>query len=90
MRYNYNEIKLERVEVRGIPCEFYDMRIDRNTIPEGKFMYEVADGDSDGVPARIRTGIMVNFYGTIICNQELVPDEGDTIWLQEGDFKYVW
>ena len=33
MRYDYRKIKTEKVEVKGIVCEFYDMRIDRATVP---------------------------------------------------------
>ena len=79
---------MQNVSVRGILCEFYDMRIDRSTVPAEKFMYEVADDDCDGVPARIRPGILVNFFGTIISDQKLKPDEGDIVWLKEGD--WVW
>ena len=88
IRLDYKKESMQKVLVRGILCEFNDMRIDRNTIPEGKFMYEVADDDSDGEPARIRPGILVNFFGTIICNQKLEPDEGDTIWLQDDEWEW--
>ena len=87
-RLDYTKESMQKVLVRGILCEFNDMRIDRNTIPEGKYMYEVADDDSDGEPARIRPGILVNFFGTIICNQKLEPDEGDTIWLQDDEWEW--
>lgn len=89
MRYDYNDIKTEKVMVKGISCEFYDMRIKRESIPEGKFMYEVADGESDGVPARVQKGILVDFYGTLICDTELPLGEEGTLWLEEGDFIYV-
>ena len=89
IRLDYAKERMQKVLVRGILCEFNDMRIDRNTIPEGKFMYEVADDDSDGEPARIRPGILVNFFGTIICNQKLEPDEGDTIWLQDDEWEWM-
>ena len=52
-------------------------------------MYEVADGDCDGIPCRIRPGILVNFYGTIVCDEPLVPDEGDTIWLDYEDWSFI-
>lgn len=44
---------LEKASVFGIPCIFGDMKMDRSTIPEGRYMYEVA-GDNDGgeVPVR--------------------------------------
>lgn len=89
MRLDYRKEKMEQVEVKGIRCEFNDMRIDRNTIPEGKFLYEVADGDSDGIPARIRHGIMVNFYGTLVCDSELPLGDDGVLWIEEGDFKYL-
>ena len=60
IRLDYTKESMQKVLVRGILCEFNDMRIERSTIPEGKFMYEVADDDSDGEPARIRPGILVN------------------------------
>ena len=89
MRYDYNKEKWSKVEVKGKECLFNDSRIDKNTIPEGKFMYEVADGDSDGIPARIRPGIMVNFYGTLVTDEPFTPDEGDTVWLDENDWKWL-
>lgn len=90
MRYDYRNIKTERVEIKGIPCEFYDMRIDRTTVPEGKFVYEVAgDDDSGGDPTRIRKNILINFYGTIICDVELLQEEEGVFWLEDGDFKFV-
>lgn len=89
MRYDYRTIKTEKVEVKGISCEFYDMRIDRNTVPEGKFLYEVAgDDDSGADPARIKEGILVNFYGSLICDQ-MLPLENGVMWLEDGDFRYV-
>lgn len=90
MRYDYREIKTEQVEVKGIRCEFYDMRIDRATIPEGKHLYEVAgDDDSGADPARVKEGILVNFYGSLICDQPLPLGEDGVMWLEDGDFKYV-
>lgn len=88
-RLDYTKESMQKVSVRGIPCEFNDMIIDRSTVPEGKYMYEVADDDSDGEPARIRPGILVNFFGTIICDQKLEPDEGDIIWLQDDEWEWM-
>ena len=88
VRLDYTKESMQKVLVRGVLCEFHDMRIDRSTVPKDKYMYEVADDDSDGEPARIRPGILVNFFGTIICNQKLEPDEGDTVWLQENEWEW--
>lgn len=88
MRYDYRKIKTEKVEVKGIVCEFYDMRIDRATVPDGKYLYEVAgDDDSGAEPARVGKGVLVNFYGSLICNQPLLLEE-KVMWLETGEFKY--
>lgn len=65
MQSDYNKEKFVKVRVCGIECDFSDMRIDRSTVPEGRYLYEVADDDeSQGDPSRIRKGIMVNSCGT--------------------------
>ena len=90
MRLDYRKEKMQAVKVKGIRCEFNDMRIDRNTVPEGKFQYEVAgDDDSGGDPARIQKGVMVNFYGTLISDEELPLGEQGILWVEDGDFRYL-
>lgn len=88
-RTNYNEEHWQKVLVKDVECLFSDMRIERTSIPKGKYMYELADGDSDGIPCRMRPGIMVNFFGTIICDEPFEPDEGDTIYLDDEDFGFL-
>lgn len=90
---NYNDERMQKVSVRGIICEFNDSRLDRASVPEGKFLYEVADDDSDGEPARIRPRILVNFLGSLVCDKPLERTEedgkGDVIWLMEGDWQWI-
>ena len=86
---DYKKAKFESVRVCGIPCMFVDIRIDRNTVPEGIYQYEIGgDDDSGGEPARVQKGVWVNFFGTLICDQQLPLDEDKVLWLQDGDF--VW
>ena len=75
-RQNAMDVVWERVEVLGKECLFNDLRIDRSTIPDGYFMYEVRHSDEDwGEPCEIALGILVNFYGTLITKEpfELEP-----------------
>lgn len=89
MRYDYREEVFELVRVKGILCEFHDMRIERSSVPEGKFQYEVAgDDDSGAEPCRVRNAILVNFYGTLISDEPLPLGEDGVLWLEEGDFEY--
>ena len=40
-RYDYNKEHFEKVRVCGIECLFSDVRIERSTVPEGKYQYEI-------------------------------------------------
>lgn len=88
-RLDYGKVNFSKVSVCGIECEFSGVRIDRNTVPEGKYLYEVAgDDDSSGDPTRIKTAILVNFFGTLICNRRLPIGSDGVLWLNDDDF--VW
>lgn len=91
MRLDYRTEKFQKVSVCGIPCDFSDMRIDRSTVPKGRYQYEVADDDeSQGNPSRVRRGIMVNFFGTLISDVPLPLVDDNVLWLRDGDFEWLW
>ena len=77
-RLDYGKVTFEKISVCGMECEFNGMRIDRNTVPEGRYQYEVAgDDESGGDPARVKQGILVHSCGTLICGEPLpIGDEG--------------
>jgi len=59
--------------VCGVECEFNDVRIGRSNVPEGKYLYVVAgDDDSGGDSARVKAGVLVNFFGTLVCDEPLL------------------
>lgn len=90
MRADYNRETFTRVRVCGIECDFSDMRIDRSTVPKTRYQYEVADDDeSQGNPTRVRPGIMVNFFGTLISDVPLPLGEDEVLWLQGRDFEWL-
>ena len=88
-RLDYRTEQFEKVSVCGRECEFIDMRIDRGSVPKGKYQYEVAgDDDSGDEPVRVKSTILVNFFGTLVCNEPLPIGDDGVLWLTEGDF--VW
>lgn len=90
MQLDYWQEKFTKVRICGIECEFSDMRIDRSSVPKGKYRYEVADDDeSQGNPARIRHSIMVNFFGTLVSDVPLPLGRDGVLWLYDGDFVYL-
>lgn len=88
-RLDYGKETFEKVRVCGVECEFNDMRIERSSVPKGKCHYEVAgDDDSGGDPVRVKSAILVNFFGTLICDKPLPIGDDGVLWLMDGDF--VW
>lgn len=71
-RHNAKELEWEKVEVFGVEGLFVDLRVDKTTVPDGYFMYEVRHCDEDWCePAEISTWIMVNFFGTLLLKDSL-------------------
>lgn len=90
MGFDYRTEKFQKVSVCGIECDFSDIRIDKSTVPNGLYQYEVADDDeSQGDPTRIKNGIMVNFWGTLISDVPLPLGKDGVLWLDDGDFEWL-
>ena len=67
-----DEDKFEDVTVLGHPMLFTCLRVDRDTVPQGMYMYEVRhDDDQQGEPVQIANWIMVNHWGTLISNRPI-------------------
>lgn len=91
MRKDYKKETFTKVRVCGIECDFSDMRIDRSTVPEGCYHYEVADDDeSQGNPVIVKRGIMVNFFRSLVSNVPLPFGSDGVLWLEDGDFEWLW
>ena len=59
-RYNAMEESYEAVEVLGKSALFTCIRLDRDTVPKGLYLYEVRhDDDGVGDPVHIAQGIRV-------------------------------
>lgn len=77
---------------KKVYAQWYDMRIARESVPEGKHMYQCADYDGTGIICRIQPSVMVDFFGTIVTDAPLVFDgtsddpESQKMILEEDDF----
>ena len=90
-RYDARKERFEEVTVLGKPVLFTDIRIDRNTVPKGLYLYEVrSDDDGCGDPVQIAKGILVNHYGTILTSEPIrLPPDGYLDIDPEKDFAYT-
>ena len=93
MRYNYSDYICHSVPVLicDIRCEFIeDYRIDRDSVPQCKYMYEVrSDDDGCGIPVSVETSVFVNFIGTIICDEPLPLNDDGYIIFNDDNFQYL-
>lgn len=91
MKVNAAEEDFELMELFGQTVLFTNMRVDRSTVPEGLYAYDVRhDDDCTGEICEIKPSVMVNHWGTIICKE---PIELDEVWhckfVDEGDYCYL-
>ena len=90
MKVNAQEESFELMELFGKTVLFTNMRVDRSTVSDGLYVYELRDEDCTGDICEIKPFIMVNHWGTIICKE---PIELDTKWnskfVDEGDYCYL-
>lgn len=92
---NANEADYEEFEILGREALFTNMRIDRNTLPDGLYAYDLRD-ECDGEPCELKSFVLVNHWGTVVVKKpiegadsgvELTPDDcnflGDAMSLEE-------
>lgn len=89
MQLDYRKEKFTKVGVCVIICDFSDMRIDRSTVPEGRYQYEAADDEGQGNPVRVKRGIMINSFGTLISDAPLPIGNDGVLWLGGNDFEWL-
>lgn len=71
-RHDAKTLDWAEVEVLGKRGLFSELRVNKDTVPEGYYMYEVRHSDEDwGEPCEIAEWIMVNFFGTLLMKEPL-------------------
>ncbi len=86
---NADEVDYERFEILGQDALFTNLRIARNSLPEGLHAYDLRDcDDCSGEPCELKSHVMVNHWGTVIVKE---PIEGadDGIDLDESYYNYL-
>lgn len=69
------------------PVLFTNMRLDRDTVPEGLFCYDVRDSDHlDGSMAEVRPYVMVNHWGTILSREPFPLDEYGSYYPEDWNY----
>ena len=91
MEQNARTEQYEEITVFGKPALFTGCRLDRGTVPEGLYAYDVRhDDDHQGIPREIAKHILVNHWGTILLAEPLkIPKSGFLLLNENTDWSYV-
>ena len=81
---------MDAVMINGKTYVFTNMRVERKSVPDELYVYDVRDDDDcSGVFANIKEFVMVNHWGTIIGQVPLPLDENGTYWCEEEDGQFI-
>ena len=68
MAVDATKIRFQLVTIDGTEALMTYNRIDRNTVPEGIYLYEIRDND-EGKPVLLRNNVDIGFSGSILINE---------------------
>ncbi len=75
--------EFDPVELFNRPALFTNERVDRETVPEGLFAYDIRHGDDDGRAVTVEKTVSINHMGTLITAQALTFGQNGYIPLTE-------
>lgn len=92
MSYDAKKVTYQEVTILDRPALFTECRLDKSTVPEGLYRYELRHGDEDwGDLVTLSRSIMVSYYGTVITREPFqlpvegrIPLESDSLSFQDG------
>lgn len=66
---------------------FTNMRLDRDTVPEGLYCYDVRDSDNlDGSMVEVKPYLMVNHWGTIVSREPFPMNEWGSYYPEDWGY----
>ncbi len=80
---------LEEVELLGRTGYFTELRVDKETVPEGMHCYELRHGDDDGFPVSVEESVRVNYFGAVLLAEALELGNEKALQFGYEDFAYT-
>ncbi len=80
---------LEEVDLMGRKGYFTELRVDKGTVPEGMYCYELRHGDDDGFPVSVEENVRVNYFGAVLLAEGLELGEEKALQFGYEDFGYT-
>jgi len=87
---NAASIQYDLAEAAGQKVLFTPLRIDRATVPDGFYCYDLRHADNDSIACTIENNVLVNYFGTILSEEPFDFGKNDYIELEDSiDFLSV-
>lgn len=83
------EKKMAEVEVKGRMALFTELRVDKDTIPDGMYCYALRHGDDEGMPCTIEQNVAVNYFGAVIVTVPFDFGNEDYVPVSYDDFGFT-
>ena len=88
-RHDADRLTYDEVTIFGVPALFTDLRVDRSTVPDGVYRYEVRYSDEfGGEPVELARGIIVDFFGTVLTREPIQLPISGGLELNDGDLDF--
>ena len=88
MLLDANEETFELVEIDGKETLFTTSRLDRTTVPEGLFCYDIRESEGfSSEPVTLEPYVTVNHWGTVLSKEEFTLNDGG--FYPIDDFNYL-
>lgn len=81
--------KLSEIEVKGRLALFTDLRVDKETVPDGMYCYALRHGDDFGIPCSIEEKVAVNYFGAILTTEPFDFENRRYIEVKYEDFAFT-
>lgn len=81
--------ELEEVTLSGRTGYYTELRVDRETVPEGICCYELRHGDDRGLPAAVGKDAGADYFGAVFFTEPLDLGDGGYLPVGQDDFEYT-
>lgn len=78
--------EIELLERTGL---FTELRVNKDTIPDGVYCYELRHGDDDSFPVEVEEKVGVNYFGAVFMTEKLELDKEGKLPIEYEDFGYT-
>lgn len=79
----------DEIDLIGRTGLFTELRVDKSTIPDGVYCYELRHGDDDSFPAELEENVSVNYFGAVLMTEKLELDKEGRLPIGYKGFGYT-